>query len=91
MAIKCPVCGEANARHRVARSEYSPVAVQMIGGFLLAWVFEFSRKRRFRCDRCGEFFFSHTLGSRLWLAFWILFWICFATAMAAMLMEVAGG
>src|SRR2546421_4748567 len=51
VAIKCSACGETSARHQVARSEYSPVAPQVIGGILLAFVFTLSRKRRFRCDR----------------------------------------
>jgi formylmethanofuran dehydrogenase subunit E len=75
MAVKCSACGEASARHQVARPEYDPVAPQMLGGILMALIFALSRRRRFRCDRCGELFYSHTIGSRVWLAFWILFWV----------------
>jgi ribosomal protein L32 len=73
MAVKCSACGETSARHQVARPEYDPIAPQIVGGILMALVFSLSRKRRFRCDRCGELFYSHTIGSRVWLAFWVLF------------------
>jgi len=56
MALKCPACGEINARHQVSRSEYDPVAPQLPGGIVMAFVFVLSRKRRFHCDRCGELF-----------------------------------
>ena len=73
--ITCPVCRETDRRHQVARAEYPPLAPQVVGGIVAALVFELSRKRRFRCERCGEIFSSHTVGSRLWLALWILFWV----------------
>ncbi len=86
MALKCPACGEINARHQVARSEYDPVAPQLPGGIVMAFVFVLSRKRRFRCDRCGEFFYSHTVSTRLWLALWILFWVSIAFGILEMVM-----
>jgi len=86
VAVKCSACGETSARHQVARSEYSPVAPQVVGGILLAFVFTLSRKRRFRCDRCGELFYSHTFGSRIWLTLWILFWVSLAVGIVQMLM-----
>jgi predicted RNA-binding Zn-ribbon protein involved in translation (DUF1610 family) len=74
MPIKCPACGETCARHQVARSEYDPVAPQFAGGIVMAFVFVLSRKRRFRCERCGDLFYSHTTGSRIWLGLWVVFW-----------------
>lgn len=44
----------------------------------MAFIFTLSRKRRFRCERCDELFYSHTLGSRVWLALWVLFWVAVA-------------
>ena len=88
MAIKCPACGETSARHQVARSEYDPIAPQFAGGIVMAFVFVLSRKRRFRCDRCGELFYSHTVGSRVWLALWVLFWISLAYGFVSLLIEV---
>ena len=88
MAIKCSLCGETSARHQVARSEYDPVAPQLVGGIVLAFVFVLSRKRRFRCDRCGELFYSHTVGSRVWLTLWILFWVSLAFGILGMLMKI---
>ena len=41
----------------------------------MAFVYVLSRKRRFRCERCGELFYSHTLGSRVFLGLWIVFWV----------------
>jgi len=87
MAVKCSACGETSARHQVARPEYDPVAPQMLGGILRALVFALSRKRRFRCDRCGEFFYSHTFGSRVWLAFWILFCVSLALGILGILIS----
>ena len=78
MAIKCPACGETSARHQVARPEYPSIAPQMVGGIGATLVFELSRKKRFRCERCGEVFDSHTTGSRVWLALWVLFWVSVA-------------
>jgi|GEM_PF-5078819 hypothetical protein len=40
----------------------------------MAFVFVLSRKRRYHCDRCGAFYYSHTPTTRLWLALWILYW-----------------
>jgi predicted RNA-binding Zn-ribbon protein involved in translation (DUF1610 family) len=90
MAIRCPTCGETSARRDVARSEYDPVAPQFAGGIVMAFVFVLSRKHRFRCERCGELFFSHTAGSRLWLALWIFFWVLVALVIAGMLIDTAG-
>jgi hypothetical protein len=88
MAIKCPACGEKSARHQVARPEYDPVAPQFAGGIVAAFVFVLSRKRRFRCDRCGGLFYSDTGGSRAWLALWILFWVSLTLGILNMLMNV---
>ena len=88
MAIKCPACGETSARHQVARSEYDPVAPQFAGGIVMAFVFVLSRKRRFRCDRCSELFYSHTVGSRVWLALWVLFWVSLAFGIVNILIDV---
>jgi ribosomal protein L32 len=82
MAIKCPACGEAKARHQVARPDYDPVAPQVIGGIVTALVFALGRKRRFRCDRCGQLYYSHTIGSRIWLAVWVYFCTALALAIA---------
>jgi len=57
----------------------------------MAFVFVLSRKRRFRCERCGELFFSHTVGSRVWLVLWIFFWISVVLAIAGMLIDTAMG
>lgn len=88
MTIRCPACGETSARHQVARAEYDPVAPQFAGGIVMAFVFVLSRKRRFRCERCGGLFYSHTVGSRLWLALWVLFWVSLTVAVLNMLMTV---
>jgi len=87
MAIKCPACGERSAWHQIARSEYDPVAPQFAGGIVMAFVYVLSRKRRFRCHRCGEPFYSHTGGSRVWLALWILLWVSLAFGILGMLMK----
>jgi ribosomal protein L32 len=87
MAIKCPACGETSARHQVARSEYDPVAPQLAGGIVIAFVFVLSRKRRFRCEKCGQLFFSHTVGTRVWQVLWILFWMLLTLAIAGALLS----
>jgi len=51
--LQCPSCGETRARHRIAPSRYSPVAPMVVGGILMALVFEVSRKPQFRCEKCG--------------------------------------
>lgn len=83
--IQCPHCGEKHARHVVARAEYDPVAPQLAGGVLLAFVYVLSRPRRFRCEQCGRRYFSHTLGSRVWLGVWILFWTILAIGILGLL------
>jgi ribosomal protein L32 len=90
MAIKCTACGEASARHQVARAEYAPVAPQIVGGVVMAFVFALSRKRRFRCEKCGELFYSHTIGSRLWLTLWIVFWVSLAFGIIGLLVDGSG-
>ena len=82
LTIRCPACGENGARHMVARPEYPSTAPQLAGGIIAALVFELSRRRRFRCDRCGELFSYHTLASRLWLALWVLFLISLGFGLA---------
>jgi hypothetical protein len=73
MNITCPACGETTALHQVTRSEYPSIAPQLVGGYAMALVFELSRKRRFRCEKCGGLFCLHTNASRLWLTFWVSF------------------
>jgi hypothetical protein len=82
LTIRCPAFGENCARHLVAREEYPPIAPQIVGGIIAALVFVLSRRRRFRCDRCGELFSYHTLASRLWLALWFLFLISLGFGLA---------
>lgn len=43
------------------------------GGPALALVFDCSRKRQFRCEKCGTLFSRHTLTSRFFQLFWMLF------------------
>ena len=54
----------------------------------MAFVFVLSRKRLFRCDRCGELFYSHTAGSRGWLGLWILFLVFLALGILEMLPSI---
>ena len=86
MNIKCPICGHS-MYHQVARPEYPPVAPQMLGGIAMAFVFVLSRKHRFRCENCGDFFYSHTIASRLWFALWTLFWISIALGILGILIR----
>ena len=87
MTIQCPQCGERNARHLVARAEYDPVAPQFAGGIVMAFVYVLSRKRRFRCEKCGELYFSHTPGSLVWLGIWIFFWAILAIGILGFLLS----
>jgi len=88
LTTTCPACGETKAHHRLARSEYSPVAPQVLGGVLWALVFTLSRKRRFRCGRCAKDFFCHTPVSLAWLAIWILFCTSLAIGIAIILLSL---
>ncbi len=56
----------------------------------MAFVFALSRKRRFRCETCGELFYSHTIGSRLWLTLWIVFWVSLAFGIIDLLVKASG-
>ncbi len=82
LTIRCPACGEDCSRRLVARPEYPSIAPQFAGGIVAALVFELSRRRRFRCERCGQLFSNHTLASRLWLALWILFLVSIGFSLA---------
>jgi hypothetical protein len=73
LTVKCPACAATKGHRFLARSEYPPVAPQVVGGVIWALVFALSRKRRFRCGNCAKEFFSHTLGSRAWLTVWVFF------------------
>jgi len=86
MGIKCPRCGRRGF-HQLGRAEYPTVAPQIIGGIALALVFHLSRKSRFCCDRCGEVFYSHTIGTRIWFALWTLAWVSAALAILALLIR----
>ena len=88
MIIRCPTCGELHLRHQVARPEYDPVAPQFAGGIVLGLVFVLSRKRRFRCEKCGELFYAHTFNSRFWQILWTLFWICLTVGLVSMLVNL---
>jgi len=88
--LRCPSCGETRARHRIAPSRYSPVAPMVVGGILMALVFDMSRKPQFRCEKCGVPFGAHTLTSRLFQILWAWFvislavgiiWVFLATVM----------
>jgi len=76
--LRCPSCGETRARHRIAPSRYSPVAPMVVGGILMALVFEVSRKPQFRCEKCGVPFGAHALTSRLFQILWAWFVISLA-------------
>jgi uncharacterized Zn finger protein len=69
--IRCPSCGDTTAHHRVARSLYSPSALVLLGGPLLALVFDRSRKQQFRCEKCGALFATHTVVTRIFQIFWV--------------------
>ena len=79
MNIKCPSCGQS-AYHQVSRPEYAPVAPQIVGGLATALMYALSRKHRFHCEKCGGYFYSHTIGSRLWFVLWTVFWLLLALA-----------
>src|SRR6266436_10369048 len=88
--LRCPSCGETRARHRIPPSRYSPVAPMVVGGILMALVFEVSRKPQFRREKCGVPFGAHTLTSRLFQILWVWFvislavgriWVFLATVM----------
>jgi hypothetical protein len=53
----------------------------------MAIVFVLSRKRRFRCERCRGLFYSHTIGSRIWLALWSLFWLSLGLGILGLLIN----
>src|SRR5437764_6662383 len=80
--IRCPVCGDTTAHHHVARSQYSPSALVLFGGPALALVFDCSRKRQFRCEKCGTLFSRHTLSSRLFQLFWLWFLLSIVVGLA---------
>ncbi len=82
--VQCPSCGEKDAKHRLGPTIYSPVALVVIGGFVLPLVFELSRKPRFRCEKCGGVFAKHTVASRLFQVVWIWFVIALVVAMAGL-------
>jgi len=65
-----------------------PIAV---GGVILAFIFEFSRKPQFRCQQCGTAFYSHTLLSRLFLILWIWFLLIFIFILLIIIAEAVGG
>lgn len=88
LTITCPACGERRAHHSLARSEYSPVAPQVLGGILWALVFVLSRKRRFRCGRCAKEFFCHTPASMAWLALWVFFCACLVIGIAIIFLSL---
>ena len=89
LSIKCPACDRAGGHQRVSRSEYSPVAPVMLGGVLFAWVFDLSRKPRFRCGQCGEVFSAHTLLSRLFLGIFIWIVLALLVGLVGLLFERA--
>jgi len=43
-------------------------------------MYALSRKHRFHCEKCGGYFYSHTIGSRLWFVLWTVFWLLLALA-----------
>jgi hypothetical protein len=85
--IKCPVCGDTGKHQRIARSEYSPVAPVILGGIVLALIIQQSRKARFRCGRCNEAFFAHTITSSLFLAFFAFLILAVVVSIVAAMVD----
>ncbi len=83
--IRCPTCRETTAHHPVARAQYSPSALVFFGGPALALVFDCSRKRQFRCEKCGALFSRHTLTSRLFQVFWVWFLLSIVVGIALLI------
>ena len=86
---KCPTCGESVTFRRAPRTEYSPVAPVIFGGFLLAWIFALSRKSRFHCGGCNGFFLAHTIASRIWLGIFGLLIICILLPILGVIYDVS--
>jgi hypothetical protein len=78
--MTCPLCGSNGPHHQIARSEYPSSVPLALFGPIFALFFALARKRRFRCDRCGATFFSHTLNSGCFLSILLFFALLFAIA-----------
>lgn len=78
--VTCSHCQVTGGHARLFRREYPSSMPVVLGGFLLAWIFEGSRKPGFRCRSCGLEFRSHTLQSRFLLVLWV--WFLLAICMA---------
>ncbi len=63
------MCHSLGAREapEVLQRHFSRVA-WYFGGAYLGFAYALSRKKRFQCDQCREFFKAHTTGSKIALA-----------------------
>lgn len=77
--VTCSHCNASKKHQRLFRREYPSSAPVVVGGFLLALLFQSSRKPHFRCGACGREFQSHTIVSRCSLAMWIAVLLVAAT------------
>lgn len=86
LRVKCPLCHATGGHSRLFRRVYPSSMPVALGGFFLAWIFEWSRKPGFRCRSCGLEFRSHTLQSGFFLVLWVWFLlgICAAVLNAAL-------
>ncbi|EEF60654.1 hypothetical protein Cflav_PD6245 [Pedosphaera parvula Ellin514] len=84
----CPTCQSQGKHQLLGHKRYPSSALPLAGGPLIALIFELSRKRRFRCGNCQSEFYTHTIGSRFFLAFWILFLASVILAILAIVLQI---
>jgi hypothetical protein len=75
MAIKCPVCGEAERRIKLPQRGNHSFGLYLLGGFIGGLFWALAQENKYECGRCKQIFFSHTRASRV---FAILSFIVYA-------------
>src|SRR4051812_9595545 len=83
----CPKCGVTAKAIWLPPKEYPSSAPVLVGGFLLGWIYQFSRKPRWRCSSCSAEFYRHNLVSICFLIPWVLFLIGVGIGVVGLLLE----
>ena len=86
MQIACPNCGETEAHTKLRRPmhwSFGLILLAFLGGMIGGLFYGLGQESRFRCDKCGGSFLSHTTVSRV---FFVLCVITYSIVAARLLM-----
>ncbi|MBI3413703.1 MAG: hypothetical protein HY043_00050 [Verrucomicrobia bacterium] len=85
MLISCPYCGETEARKKLKRPmhwSFGLILLGFLGGMIGGLFYGLGQESKFRCEKCGGSFLSHTKVSRVFFVLCVITYSIVAAAIA---------